>query len=281
MADPYLDSNGVLRNKAGITDHDELAAYEAEIAAIEEAALLDSPPGGAFNFNLLLKLHERLFGEVYAWAGKPRITTLAKQSYEGSSSGVTAFAPPVRITTEATKLYAALPSIESLASLSASEFAHKTAPFFVKLNNIHPFREGNGRTQRLYFRLLARACGHELAWDVVTRERMIAVSISGARDDDTPMVRLFQEISDDRRVGVLRNGLDFLRSSAAVRWNDLYIATTTAGQTYAGRLVGIAGSDFMMRVENEVQSWIAIGDKRDVPERTAPGDTLEIKTKFW
>ncbi|MDX8478900.1 Fic family protein [Mesorhizobium sp. VK24D] len=281
MRDPYLDAKGVLKNKLGFTDQNELAAFEARIAAARDVKILGDPPHGPFDLAKLEKLHEMLFGDVYTWAGKTRIAGLAKQAHEGSAAGVTSFTAPLRIKAEATALFRSLPSIETLSALSDAEFAASMAPFFVTLNNVHPFREGNGRTQRLFFKLLARACGNDLAWDVVTRERVVAASISGARGDAAPMKRLFLEISDDRRTAALRKGLNFLRGSKSVLWNDLYIATTTAGQAYSGKLVGVAAPDFMMRVENSEQEWIAVGDASDVPDGTASGDALEIKPKYW
>jgi cell filamentation protein len=281
LGDPYLDENGVLKNKLGIEDQAELSALEARLAAARELQILASPPEGPFDLLKLEKIHGAIFGDVYTWAGKLRVTTLAKRAYEGSNEGITSFTQPLRIAAEARALLRDLPQIESLSALSAKDFAQTIAPYFVKLNNIHPFREGNGRTQRLFFSLLSRSCGHELSWDVVTRERMVAVSIAGARGDDTAMIRMFGEVSNERRVGALRKGLRFLQQANDFAWNDLYIATTTAGQSYSGRLVGRAGSDFMMRVEGGPETWVAIGDAEDLSNEISSGDDFEVKPRNW
>jgi cell filamentation protein, protein adenylyltransferase len=91
--------------------------------------------------------------------------------------------------------------------------------------------------------------------------------------------RLFREISDPRRVKALRKALKFLKSSNSVPWNDLYVATTTVGQAYAGVLVGIADNDYMMRVSGNPQDWIAIGDVDDLPENSSRGDSLTVTAK--
>lgn len=281
MGDPYLYENGTLKNKLGIEDQLELSSVEARLAAARELQILGNPPEGPFDLSKLEKIHNAIFGDVYYWAGKLRVTTLAKRAYEGSNEGITSFTQPIRIAAEANALFRALPDIDTLSDLSSHEFSSAIATFFVGLNNIHPFREGNGRTQRLFFSLLARACGHELSWDVVTRERMVAVSIAGAHGDDAAMVRLFGEISSPRRVGALRKGLGFLQRESDLAWNDLYIATTTAGQSYSGRLVGRAGPDFMMRVENAPETWVAIGDADDLPDEISSGEEFALKPRNW
>jgi hypothetical protein len=75
-------------------------------------------------------------------------------------------------------------------------------------------------------------------------------------------------------VEALRKALKFLKETNSVPWNDLYIATTTAGQSYAGVLVGIAADDYMMRVSGDPQEWIALGDIDDLPENASGGDDL-------
>lgn len=126
---------------------------------------------------------------------------------------------------------------------------------------------------------LAKNAGHDLAFDVVTKERMIQVSVVGHEGDLESAWRLFREIADPRRVGALRKVLTHLKRSQSVPWNDLYVATTTAGQTYAGVLAGISGEDYMMRVSADQQGWIAIGDISDLPENLSSGDELIVIAK--
>ena len=116
---------------------------------------------------------------------------------------------------------------------------------------------------------------------MVTKERMIAVSIAGARGDETAMTRLFREITDERRVNALRKGLSFMQRQETFSWNDFYVATTTAGQSYKGRLVGRAGSDFMMKVDGEPDPWFAIGDVEDLDSDIETNDSMSIKPRNW
>ena len=112
-----------------------------------------------------------------------------------------------------------------LQGLPREAFAARAADIMVAINGAHPFREGNGRTQRVFVRELAKEAGHELDFSVVTRERMIAASIAGnERGDGTMMPRLFNEISDPVRVAALEQAIGSL-SRNGFAWNDHYIAT--------------------------------------------------------
>ena len=70
----------------------------------------------------------------------------------------------------------------------------RAAEFLGELNAIHPFREGNGRTQREYIRQLAARCGHRLGWAPVTRDQMYAASIlSFLKGDNTGFERILHD----------------------------------------------------------------------------------------
>jgi cell filamentation protein len=282
--DPYARKDGTLKNLLNLNQED-LAEFEANVTASLELELIERPIIGSFDFKHLQRIHKFLFQDVYGWAGETRTTPLAKQAYDGDFKGITRFSDPLRIHEEATDLLK-LPNLNTLASFDAKSFAELMATYLVRLNNIHPFREGNGRTQRAFFKTLATHCGHDFAWDVVSRERNVAVSVEGARNNLEPMKRLLVEISDPDRVRALRKAIGFLKTSGTVPWNNLYIATTQKGQTYKGKLVGAAEPDFMMRVRasivgNKKDDWIAIGQKSDLPDGVSSGDEINIKPKFW
>lgn len=281
MLDPYLQSNGTLKNLLGITDAEKVSIFEDRVTTVRQALLNKAGIGGPMDFAQLKRIHRFIFQDVYAWAGKPRICNLKKSSYIGDASANNVFVPFALIPAEADRIFRSLASRDELKGLSRRGFTSAAANLFVDLNNLHPFREGNGRTQRLFLKALAARAGHELAFDVVTRERMISVSIAGLNGDREPARRLFTEISDSVRVASLRKALHFLKSHGSVPWNDLYIATTVAGQEYAGVLVGRADRDFMMKVHDGAQDWIAIGSSDDLSDGIASGDDLTVKvSKF-
>lgn len=76
-----------------------------------------------------------------------------------------------------------------LRGLEREEFAQRAARIMIELNGVHPFREGNGRTQRVFINELAREAGHPLDFSVVSRERMIQASIREKRPEhDGPSI---------------------------------------------------------------------------------------------
>ena len=132
----------------------------------------------------------------------------------------------------------------------------------VDLNGVHPFREGNGRTQRVFISELAQRAGHQLDFSVVSRERMIQAGIAGnEKNDPNIMSRLFNEISDPARVAALSKAIGSLEQHGFA-WNNHYIATTEPGHKVDVRLAGIAGDQFMARTKTA----ILIGQSRDLPE---------------
>ena len=124
----------ILENKLGVTDSAELARIEERISkakALElfEKGLLDQFEIGTFQG--LAKIHKYLFGEIYSFAGQVRTVNIAKGNFR--------FAPVLY-------LQAALEQIEQMPQSTFDEIVEK----YVEMNVAHPFREGNGRSTRLW-----------------------------------------------------------------------------------------------------------------------------------
>ncbi len=77
--DPYVDPvSGVLRNRLGITEAEELGVAEADLSAVRLAGLRQRPLPGDYDLGHLRRFHERIFGDVYPWAGELRTVVIAK-----------------------------------------------------------------------------------------------------------------------------------------------------------------------------------------------------------
>ena len=79
---------------------------------------------------------------------------------------------------EAERIFGLLHAADFLCGLSRVEFALRAARLLAEINKLHPFREGNGRTQRLFIDALARRPGYQLHFDMVGRGRMIQASFA-------------------------------------------------------------------------------------------------------
>jgi cell filamentation protein len=271
-SDPYLyPGTNVLRNIAGLRNPEQLAAFETAKTAQRIYELQGHPVSGSFDASHLKAIHRHIFQDVFPWAGQFRTTVLGKT--EGVGLPVTWFTPPHLIAREADRIFGWLLRLNLLGGLDQIEFAQGCAALLARLNNLHPFREGNGRTQRLFVEALARRSGHELHFEVVSKERMVQASIEANHGNVGMMTRMCEEILDEDRVQSLLRAIAFL-TREKFNWNDTYISTTTHGENYTGRLVGRDGEAFMMRSDDD---RILIGRADDIDSSARSGDRLEFR----
>lgn len=143
-----------------------------------------------FSLSALKNIHFYLFQDVYEWAGELRTVDISK--------GATRFATWSRIEPEAQKLFRELEQEGFLKGLSDSEFVARLAHSFWELNVIHPFREGNGRAQRVLFERIAINAGFELRWQPIDPALWIPANIAAYHGQLEPLVRLFRDAT--RRI---------------------------------------------------------------------------------
>ncbi len=145
----------VLDNKLGITESAELARTEEKISKIKalelfEKGILDSLKAGTFNS--LSKIHKYLFEDIYEFAGKIRNVNIAKGNFR--------FAPVMY-------LKQSLEYIDKMPQSTYEEIIEK----YVEMNIAHPFREGNGRSARIWLDLiLKKELGKVVNWCMVDKE---------------------------------------------------------------------------------------------------------------
>jgi cell filamentation protein len=257
-----------LKNKFGQGDHDKLEKIEGRLVAARLYQFtLGHGPIGDFDAEHLKAIHRHLFQDLYEWAGRTRgegvrlsdgtVATEPVMHKPGGKDFLAGQSIPGALDDLANGLRRA----DRLRGLSRADFAVRAADIMAGLNAIHPFRDGNGRTQRVFVSELAQQAGHRLDFTVVSRERMIAASIAAnEHDDPTMMRRLFNEISDTARVAALRRAIDFLEQQH-FPWNDRYVATTEPGHEVELTLAGVAGAHFMGRTNSQ----ILVGKTVDLP----------------
>ena len=180
--DPYCyPGSSVLKNRLGVRDQGELDAFEALITAQRGEEPL---PNGRLGLAHYRAIHHHLFQDVFAWAGKLRTVRIAKS---GSM-----FCYPEHIEAEMRKLFGRLSADRFLRGLPAPEFAGRGAHVVAELNAIHPFREGNGRTQLTYLTLLAARAGHPLAFERMDPAAMLAAMVASFKSDEAPLAALIE-----------------------------------------------------------------------------------------
>jgi cell filamentation protein len=156
----------VLRNLPDLRTAAELEAFEVEAVG---ARSLEPPPIGDFDPAHYRALHRHLFQDVYEWAGEYRTIRTSK--------GGNWFCYPEYIEQEMAELFAKLDGPVFLPGADIEEFVAATADFLGELNAIHPFREGNGRTQLYFVRLLGLRVGHPFRSEAVERDAFLRAMI--------------------------------------------------------------------------------------------------------
>lgn len=280
-----LQDGLTLKNRLGATSHETLEAAETELFRNRRLDFaFGQGPKGQFDAEYLKAVHRHLFQDVYEWAGRTRDERVML------SDGTIATEPVLRkfdgkpfmdgalIEGALDRISEKLRNENYLRGLGREEFANRAASIMVELNGVHPFREGNGRTQRVFIGELAKDAGYKLDFSVVTRERMIQASITGnEKNDQAMMQRLFNEISDPLRVAALSKTIVALEDHR-FPWNDHYLATMEPGHKVDVHLAGIAGDQFMARTKTA----ILIGQSRDLPEpRPERGQEFTLAPTSW
>jgi cell filamentation protein len=158
----------VLINKLGLTDAAALEAAEIELTQ----ARIDhyEPDFDDISLPALRALHFHLFQDLYDWAGELRTIDVSK--------GGTRFANVSRIEAEADKLFQQLAREAYLAALPPDQFVARLAHYYCELNVIHPFRDGNGRAQRLMFEVISINAGYALRWEPIARAEWVDANIA-------------------------------------------------------------------------------------------------------
>jgi cell filamentation protein len=168
-SDPYLyPGTNVLKNLRGLTDPKQLARFEARSTHRRIAELIDTPMPGRFDIVHLKAIHRYIFQDVYEWAGQFRTVNISKG---GHLFGIAAFLEPAL-----QQILEKLAMENYLAHLDAATFADRAAYFLGELNAAHPFREGNGRTQREFIREVGLQAGQYIDWRATTPEKMTEAS---------------------------------------------------------------------------------------------------------
>jgi cell filamentation protein len=146
--DPYVYENGVLINHFGIKNTSQLNEIEAELSALSIKQLSEQPVPSIFSTDYYSLLHREIFSDVYPWAGELRKVDICK--------GSTIFLKNAEIQGSLEVLFSELSSHDFYRGYDAVRFSEHAGIFLNRLNFIHPFREGNGRTQRLLITQIAQ-----------------------------------------------------------------------------------------------------------------------------
>ena len=183
----FDEKHRVLRNTKNLTDHAKLEAFIARQSYMRVAELEAVPLIGNFDIRHLRSIHRHIFQDVFPWAGEFREVVTSRTDSFG-------FPPPQFILPSLETIFLNIRKENYLQNLSPDDFARRAGHYLGEINAIHPFREGNGRTQREFIRTLALHAGHRLSWiGLEPDENNFASRISYATGDSSGLAALIRK----------------------------------------------------------------------------------------
>ena len=183
-ANCYPDTT-VLINKFDIRDEEKLNEVESVIASVRYAEWLNAPKADSFDFEHYKAIHHFLFSDLYDWAGQIRTVNISKKG--------TKFTPAENIEEQAAFIFKRLKNCNYFKSLDHSEFVDEIVDFYCVTNALHPFREGNGRTQRVFLTQLIRNAGYDINFADMDTELLMIATIKSAQGITEILKELLKE----------------------------------------------------------------------------------------
>ena len=175
----------VLINKLNIRDEQVLAQVEADITKLRISQWELNPLADTFDFNHYKAIHAHLFSDLYDWAGRIRTVDLSKKG--------TRFCSAAEIENRAELIFTRLYQLNFLKSMEHSHFMEELTDFYCSTNELHPFREGNGRTQRLFLSQLTTNAGYTLNFSDMDGDLLMIATIQAAQGVTDLLRRLLGE----------------------------------------------------------------------------------------
>ena len=178
----------VLRNKAEITTAEDLDTYEGELSTLRSIEILENPIAGQFDLAHLQRIHLALFQDVYDWAGKIRTVDISR--------GNSRFANVRFIESAANNIFNKLARENWLKGLDADALSKRLAHYLSEINALHPFREGNGRVQRIFISQLSQSAGYQLDYSDLEQEQIYRAMELAFNGDESILANLILERLD-------------------------------------------------------------------------------------
>jgi len=177
-------NSDVLKNKMNIQNMEQLRRAERQLTMLRLLELVDKPVRGLFDLKHLQSIHKYIFQDVYQWAGEIRKVDIAKGNM---------FCNVRFIESQADEIFGKLKEVRYLQGMSEDIFIRQMAYYFSEINALHPFREGNGRSQREFIRCLALDNGYVVNFANVSKNEMLEASEASFLCNYDKMEKLFRK----------------------------------------------------------------------------------------
>ena len=173
ISDNCYPGTSVLINKFDIRDEAKLNEVESVVVSARNAEWLNEPEAFTFDFFHYKAIHHFLFSDLYDWAGQIRTANISKKG--------TRFTLAENIERQAELIFKRLKECDYFKGLPRYEFVDEIVDFYCVTNELHPFREGNGRTQRAFLTQLIRNAGYDINFADMDTELLMIATIQSAQ----------------------------------------------------------------------------------------------------
>ena len=178
-------STTILINKFDIRDEEKLSQIESVISSARYAEWLNAPQATTFDFDHYKAIHRFLFSDLYEWAGEVRTVNISRKG--------TQFTPAENIESQAQLIFERLRCCNYFKDLPHDEFVEEIVDFYCVTNALHPFREGNGRAQRVFLTQLIRNAGYEINFADMDTDLLMIATIQSAQGVTDLLKHIFSE----------------------------------------------------------------------------------------
>lgn len=179
--DYYIPGTEVLQNRFNETDPVKLKKLEESKVRGRMLLLVQQPIRGNFDFAHMKAIHKFLFQDVYEWAGEERTAPSFGEPFM-NKEGHEYFPAGEPLTNQLNKLYGELADKNYLVGLPLDVFAKELANSWCEINVAHAFREGNTRSQFIFFSELAKHAGYQLDASALAADEKLRQEIIDARN---------------------------------------------------------------------------------------------------
>jgi len=182
----YPETN-VLKNKLGIRDDNAFTIAEREITSLKLLKFYNMPIISEFNLDTLCKIHKIIFEDIYEWAGQVR-------QGDFFSKGNSIFCRGLYIVENAKTIFKNIKSEKYLVGINKQEFIKRMAYYMGEINALHPFREGNGRTAREFFRQLSLNAKYRLDFSKTGKEELLIADIEAFNGKYSKLIEILEKV---------------------------------------------------------------------------------------
>ena len=185
LQDGCYENSSVLINKFDIRSEKELEMMERNLTGYLMAQATIEIPFKNVNFEFYKNLHKYVFDEIYDWAGTIRKVDMSKKG--------TKFCPVQEIERRAKIIFGRLKAQNFLKVYDGDEFINEFVDLYCELNYLHPFREGNGRIQRLFLLMLLNNLGKHIEFKNIDADLLMIATIKSVNGDLFMLRDIFKE----------------------------------------------------------------------------------------